>query len=74
MVLGLAFMRRRSLIGVVAAVLAGAAFAILACAGLAIIPRYTMLASAVLCVFCAAALLGWRLLPTEPSLARALAS
>ncbi len=65
MILGLAFMRRRSLIGVVAAVLAGAAFAILACAGLAIIPRYTMLASAVLCVFCAAALLGWRLLPPD---------
>jgi hypothetical protein len=65
MVLGLAFMRRRSLIGVAAAVLAGAAFAILACAGLAIIPRYTMLASALLCVFCAAALLGWRLLPRD---------
>jgi hypothetical protein len=65
MVLSLAFMPRRALIGVVAAVLAGAAFAILACAGLAIIPRYTMLASAVLAVFCAAALLGWRLLPAN---------
>lgn len=65
MLLGLAFLRRRSLLGVAAAVLAGAAFAVLACAGLAIIPRYTMLASAVLCVFCAAALLGWRLLPTD---------
>jgi hypothetical protein len=63
MVLGYAFMRRRSLPGIVAAVLAGLAFAILACAGLAIIPRYTMLASAVLSVFCAVALLGWRLLP-----------
>ncbi|MEK6276616.1 MAG: hypothetical protein AABM29_01185 [Actinomycetota bacterium] len=65
MVLGLAFLRRRSLIGVAAAVLAGAAFAVLACAGLAIIPRYTMLASAVLCVFCAVTLLGWRLLPGD---------
>jgi hypothetical protein len=63
MVLGLAFLRQRSLIGVVAAVLGGAAFAILASAGLAVIPRYTMLASAVLCVFAALALLGWRLLP-----------
>jgi hypothetical protein len=60
--LGLAFLRRRALIGVGSAVLAGSAFAVLACAGLAIISRYTMLASAVLCVFCALALLGWRLL------------
>jgi hypothetical protein len=65
MALGLAFLRRRSVTGVVAAVLAGLAFAILACAGLAIIPRYTMLAAAVLAVFCALALLGWRLLPDE---------
>ena len=62
MVLGFAFLRRRSLLGIAAAVVAGAAFAIVACVGLAIIPRYTMLASALLCVFCALALLGWRLL------------
>ena len=62
MLLGFAFLRRRSLLGLAAVVLAGAAFAILASAGLAIIPRYTMLASAVLCVFCALGLLGWRLL------------
>jgi hypothetical protein len=60
--LGLAFLRRRSEIGVAAAVLALGAFAVLACAGLAIIPRYTMLAAAVLAVFAALALLGWRLL------------
>jgi hypothetical protein len=60
--LGLAFLRRRSAIGVVAAALALGAFAVLACAGLAIIPRYTMLAAAVLAVFAALALLGWRLL------------
>ena len=65
MALGFAFMRRRALIGIVSAVLAGLAFAILACAGLAIIPRYTMLAGAVLCVFCALALLGWRLLEAD---------
>jgi hypothetical protein len=47
-------------IGLVAALLALAAFAILACAGLAIIPRYTMLAAAILAVFAAFALLGWR--------------
>ncbi|HEU5142927.1 MAG TPA: hypothetical protein VFU04_07205 [Solirubrobacterales bacterium] len=61
--LGLVFLRRRSTVGVVAAALALAAFAILACAGLAIIPRYTMLAAAILAVFAALALLGWRLLP-----------
>ena len=54
-------------IGVAAALLALGAFALLACAGLAIIPRYTMLAAAVLAVFAAAALLGWRLLePGQP--------
>jgi hypothetical protein len=62
MALGIAFMPRRSVIGIAAAVLAGLAFGVLASSGLAIITRYTMLASAVLCVFCAVALLGWRLL------------
>jgi hypothetical protein len=60
--LGLAFLRRRSEIGVAAAVLALGAFAALGCAGLAIIPRYTMLAAAVLAIFAALGLLGWRLL------------
>jgi hypothetical protein len=65
--LGLAFLRRRSEIGVAAAALALGAFAVLACAGLAIIPRYTMLAASVLAVFAALALLGWRLLePGHP--------
>jgi hypothetical protein len=54
-------------IGIAAAVLALGAFAVLACAGLAIIPRYTMLAAAILAVFAASALLGWRLLePHHP--------
>ena len=61
-VLGLALLRRRSEIGVAAAVLALGAFAILAISGLAILPRYTMLAAAVLAVFAALGLLGWRLL------------
>ena len=42
--------------------LALGAFALLAGAGLAIIARYTMLAAAVLAIFVALALLGWRLL------------
>lgn len=66
-VLGLALLRRRSLLGVVAAALALLAFAILACGGLAILPRYTMLAAAVLSIFAALGLLGWRLLePGDP--------
>ena len=64
-VLGFAFLRRRSALGIVAAVLALGAFALLACAGLAIIARYTMLAGAILSIFVALALLGWRLLEPE---------
>ena len=64
-VLGLAFLRRRSVPGVAAAALALAAFALLACGGLAILPRYTMLAAAVLAIFAALGLLGWRLLPAD---------
>lgn len=66
-VLGLALLRRRSLLGVAAAVLALGAFAILACGGLAVLPRYTMLAASVLAIFAAVGLLGWRLLkPGHP--------
>lgn len=61
-VLGLAFLRRRSALGVAAAALALLAFALLACGGLAILPRYTMLAAAILTIFAALAMLGWRLL------------
>jgi hypothetical protein len=60
--LGLALLRRRALLGAAAAALALAAFAVLGSAGLAVIPRYTMLAAAILAVFCALSLLGWRLL------------
>ncbi|HEX6667712.1 MAG TPA: hypothetical protein VF081_14085 [Solirubrobacterales bacterium] len=63
--LGLALMRRRSTLGAAAAALALAAFAVLACGGLAILPRYTMLAAAILAIFVALALLGWRLLERD---------
>jgi hypothetical protein len=66
-VLGFAFLRRRSALGIAAVALSLLAFALLACAGLAIIARYTMLTSAVLAIFVALALLGWRLLePDHP--------
>jgi hypothetical protein len=66
-ILGLAFLRRRAALGVAAAALALAAFALLACGGLAILPRYTMLAAAILAIFAAVGLLGWRLLePGHP--------
>jgi hypothetical protein len=61
-ILGFAFLRRRSALGIAAVVLSLLAFALLGCAGLAIIARYTMLASALLAIFVALALLGWRLL------------
>ena len=61
-VLAFAFLRRRAALGLSAAVLALGAFAMLACAGLAIIARYTMLGGAILAIFAAVALLGWRLL------------
>jgi hypothetical protein len=65
--LGLAFLRRRSVLGVAAAVLALGAFALLACSGLAILPRYTMLAASILAIFVGVSLLGWRLLePGHP--------
>ena len=61
-VLAFAFLRRRSALGIAAVVLALAAFAFLAAAGLAIIARYTMLGGAILAIFVAVGLLGWRLL------------
>ncbi len=62
-ILGFALLRDRAKLGIAAALLAGVAFAILSSAGFSIIYRYTMLGSALLCIFCALALLGWRLLP-----------
>jgi hypothetical protein len=62
LILGFCFLRRRSTLGIAATILALGAFALLAVGGLAIIARYTMLAAAVLAVFAALGLLGWRLL------------
>jgi hypothetical protein len=62
LVLGICLLRRRSALGFVAVVLALLAFAALGAAGLAIIARYTMLAGAILSIFFALALLGWRFL------------
>ncbi|MCO5314915.1 MAG: hypothetical protein M9938_01950 [Solirubrobacterales bacterium] len=62
-VLVMARMPRRGALLLVAALLAGLAFALLGAAGLAIIARYTLLGASVLAIFVAAALLGWRLLP-----------
>jgi hypothetical protein len=62
LILGFSFLRRRSTLGIAATILALGAFALLAVGGLAIIARYTMLAAAVLAVFAALGLLGWRLL------------
>jgi hypothetical protein len=61
-VLGYLHLRRRSILGIAAVLLALLAFAFLGVAGLAIIARYTMLAAAILAIFVALALLGWRLL------------
>ena len=67
-VLGYLYLRRRSILGIAAALLALLAFAFLGVAGLAIIARYTMLAAAILAIFVAVALLGWRLLePGHPA-------
>jgi hypothetical protein len=67
-VLGYLYLRRRSILGIGAALLALLAFAFLGVAGLAIIARYTMLAAAILSIFVALALLGWRLLdPGHPA-------
>ena len=60
LVLGICLLRRRSALGFAAIVLALLAFAVLGAAGLAIIARYTMLAGAILSIFFALALLGWR--------------
>jgi hypothetical protein len=67
-VFGLLYLRRRSILGFAAALLALLGFAFLGAAGLAIIARYTMLAAAILAIFVAVALLGWRLLePGHPA-------
>lgn len=65
LVLSFALLRSRATIGIAAAVLAGAGFAVLAIFGLPIEVRYAMPSAALLCIFCAVGLLGWRLLPSR---------
>jgi hypothetical protein len=62
LVLGIWLLPKRSALGFAAVILALLGFAFLAAAGLAIIARYTMLAGAILSIFFALALLGWRFL------------
>jgi hypothetical protein len=62
LVLGITLLPRRAALGFAAVVLALLGFAALGAAGLAIIARYTMLAGAILSIFFALALLGWRFL------------
>jgi hypothetical protein len=64
-VLTLLWQRRRALLGALAGVTAVLIFAVLASVGLPIVTRYAFLPAAILCIFCAAALCGWRLL--DPS-------
>jgi hypothetical protein len=64
-VLSLAFLRRRAVLGVAAAVAAGVAFFVLAAAGLPLLTRYLVFPATLLIVFAAAGLLGWRHLPAD---------
>ncbi|MEV4422019.1 hypothetical protein AB0L40_18850 [Patulibacter sp. NPDC049589] len=61
--LSLAFLRRRAVLGVAAAIAAGVAFFVLAAAGLPLLTRYLVFPATLLIVFAAAGLLGWRHLP-----------
>ncbi|HZJ29550.1 MAG TPA: hypothetical protein VFD37_06150 [Solirubrobacterales bacterium] len=63
-------LRSRVKLGLAGAGLALVAFALMGAAGLAIIPRYTMLAAAILAIFVGAALIGWRLLDPADRLRR----
>lgn len=64
-VLCMAMMRKRATLAAVSAVLALIAFALMGASGLAIIPRYTMLAASILAIFAATSVLGWRLIPED---------
>jgi hypothetical protein len=61
----LLWLRGRATLGVVAAAIAVAAFAVMASAGLPIDTRYAFLISAILCVFCGAGAFGWVALPKD---------
>lgn len=66
-VLAITQLRRRATLALAAGVLAAAAFAVLAIAGLAVITRYLLLVGTILSIFCALAALGWTMLePGRP--------
>lgn len=60
---GLVWMRRRTLLPLVVAVLNGVAYVAFAVAGLSLLTRYLFLAAAMLSVLAALAVFGWRALP-----------
>ena len=65
--LGLAWLRRRTMLPAAVAVLNGVAFLVLAVAGLSLLGRYLFLAGAMLSLFAALAALGWLALdPDDP--------
>jgi hypothetical protein len=59
-VLSLAFLRRRAVLGAAAGVAAAVAFFVLAAAGLPLLTRYLVFPATLLIVFATAGLLGWR--------------
>ena len=61
--IGLALLRRRTLLPASIAVLNGVAFAVFGVAGLSLLGRYLFLAAAMLALFAAVAALGWTVLP-----------
>jgi len=63
--LALAFVRSRARVGIVAGVLAVAAFALLGAAGLSVITRYLLLTGTIVAIFCGAGAFGWQLLPED---------
>lgn len=64
-VLSLAFLRRRAVLGLGAAVAAGAGFFVLAIAGLPLLTRYLVFPATIVILFAAAGLVGWRHLAPE---------
>ncbi|MCW3066606.1 MAG: hypothetical protein JWN32_3778 [Solirubrobacterales bacterium] len=64
-VLSLLWLRRRALAPAVVGLVAIAAFALLAAAGLPIITRYLILPAAILAIFCGAGVFGWLRLARE---------
>lgn len=62
---GLVWLRRRTLLPAAIAVLNGIAFAVLAAAGLSLLPRYLFVAASMLAIFAAVAAFGWLVLDGE---------